>query len=240
MAKAKRWMAVADNHGDMQDGRAVKAALAFARFWKPDIRVHLGDNFDFRALRRNASDEESRDRLGNDIEAGCKFLRDYRPTHWLRGNHDERIYDAMGSDDGKLSGFAAYVSAEIESATDGVKVIPYHKRYGVLQLGHLKFIHGYHAGVSAAKQAALVYGSVLMGHVHTIDHYSVPAIERRMGRCIGCLCQLDMDYNRAQPGTLRHAHGWAYGLLYPNGDYVVWQAEDVGGRFVVAGDVREI
>ena len=40
MAKAKRWMAVADNHGDMQDGRAVKAALAFAKFWKPDRNIY--------------------------------------------------------------------------------------------------------------------------------------------------------------------------------------------------------
>lgn len=240
MAKPKRWMAVPDNHGDMQDHRAVKACLEFARYWKPDIRVHLGDCFDFRALRRNASDQESRDRLGDDIEAGCKFLRDYKPTHWLRGNHDERIYDAIKSDDGKLSGFAAYVATEIDDATRGVQVLPYDKRRGVLKLGHLKFIHGYHSGLTAAKQAALVYGSVLMGHTHTIDHQPIPALEARMGRCIGCLCKLDHDYNRAHTASLRHAHGWAYGLLYPNGDYVVWQAAEIGGKFIVAGDVREI
>lgn len=195
--KYQRWVAAPDNHGDMADPGALKAFWEFLEFWKPTIRVHLGDCFDLRCLRRKASPEEQRETTGLDIESGCAFLRKLKPTHWLRGNHDERLYDAMKSDDGKLSDFAGFVAEEVNEATKGCEIFPYDKRKGVLKLGHLKFVHGYHAGLTAARIAAQVYGSVVMGHVHTIEQYSIPGLERRIGRCCGCLCKLDQDYNRA-------------------------------------------
>lgn len=233
MAKktAIRWVAAGDNHGDELDLKAVDAFHGFVKEYKPDIRVHLGDAFNFASLRKNCSDAESRMRLGDDLAAGCEFMDKYKPTHWLRGNHDERIYDAYKGDEGPKADLAYSFTKEIESAIGKAEMFPYNKRDGVLRLGHLKLIHGYHSGITAARQAALVYGAVIMGHVHTIDHYSVPGLERRVGRAVGCLCKLDLDYNRAQANTLRQAHGWAYGLLFPGGDYTVWQAEQVGGQW---------
>lgn len=239
MAKSriKRWMAVSDNHGDRQDKHAVAAALAFAKHWKPDIRIHLGDCFDFRCLRRGADDSERRASLSDDIEAGCDFLRKYQPTHFLRGNHDERLWDLLDEDDGKLAGYARHLIEEIEDALGDAQVFPYDKRRGVLKLGHLKCLHGYNAGITAARIAGQVYGSCIFGHCHTIDQYSIAGLERRVARCIGCLCLLDQDYNRAHIQTLRQAHGWAYGLLLPNGAYTVWQAEQVSGKWHVPTDI---
>lgn len=236
---AKRWMAVFDNHGDRQDNGAVEAALAFAKHWKPEVRVHGGDCFDFRCLRKKASDFERRASLSDDMEAGCSFLRRYKPTHFLRGNHDERLWDLLDEDDGKLAGYAKHLIEEIKDALGNAQVFPYDKRRGVLRLPgtHLKILHGFHSGVTAARQAGLVYGSCIMGHVHTVDQYSLPGLERRVARAAGALCLLDQDYNRAQAQTLRQSHGWVYGLILPSGEYTVWQAEQVGGKWHVPTNI---
>jgi hypothetical protein len=90
MKGVKRWMACGDNHGDMQDDRAVAACLEFSKTWKPEIRVHWGDGFDLRCFRKNASQEESRDSIKADVEKGLEFIGKYKPTVYLRGNHCER------------------------------------------------------------------------------------------------------------------------------------------------------
>lgn len=238
--KYQRFIVVGDNHGDMQDSKACDAMFEFAKSWKPTIRVHLGDCFDFRCFRRSASDEEKRDGISDDIDAGIAFMEKFKPTHYLRGNHCERLHDVLNCDDDKLIGFAARVAREIKSSLGDAMVYPYNKRTGILRLGHLKIIHGYHSGITAARMAAQIWGSVLMGHIHTIDQFSIPGLERRIGRSIGCLCKLDQDYNRAQANTLRQAHGWGYGLLLPGGDYQYWQAEKVAGQFFYPSEVRSV
>lgn len=240
MAKYQRFIAAADNHGDMQDDSAVESFFEFCKFWKPDVRVHAGDNFDFRCLRKNATEGEKRERVNADIDAGLAFIKRFKPTHFLRGNHDERLWDAAIADDGKLADFASYVAIDIKDALGDAVMLPYCKRNGVLKLGHLKIIHGYNAGVTAARIAGQVYGSVLMFHTHSIDQYSLPGLERRIARVCGCLCKLDQPYNRSHIQTLRQSHGWAYGLLLPRGEYVVWQAEKIAGKWFLPSEVREI
>lgn len=240
MKGAKRFVFASDNHGDHADPATLTAFWEFLKFWKPEVRVHGGDCFDFRCLRKNATEGEKRDRINGDVEAGCDFLRKLKPTHWLRGNHDERLIDAAKCDDGKLADFASYLWVDIKDAAGDAIILPYDKRAGVLRLGRLKMIHGYHGGLTAARLAAQVFGSVLMGHVHAIDSFSVPGLDRRVGRCVGALCKLDQDYNRAQANTLRQANGWGYGLLLPGGEYVYWQAERVAGRWHFPSEFREV
>jgi hypothetical protein len=235
---ATRFTVAFDNHGDCIDRKAERAFFEFLKWWKPQRRIHGGDNWDFRALRRKASEDERREGLGQDLADGCDFLRRYQPTDFLLGNHDFRMWDLIGSDNKFLAGLASQVMVEIEEAIGKAAVLPYHKREGVLKVGHLKVVHGYHSGITAARQAGLVYGSCLMGHVHSIDQYSLAGLERRIARVCGCLCKLDMDYNRAQPQTLRQAHGWGYGLLFPSGSYQYWQAEEVDGKWYFPSEVR--
>lgn len=234
----ERFIAVFDNHGNEADPDACAAMFDFLAHWRPTIRIHGGDCFDFAALRRKASEEERRQDLIADVEAGCDFLARFAPTHFLRGNHDERLWDVVKGDDLKSAGLGQLLLDKIAEAVGNAAMLPYHKRDGVLRLGHLKIIHGYHAGVTASRQAALVYGSVLMGHIHAIDAYAIPGLDRRIGRACGALCRLDMDYNRAMPGSLRQAHGFAYGLLLPSGAYQVWQAESVDGQWFFPSELR--
>lgn len=233
---ALRFVFVADNHGDRADPHSVKALFEFMQFWKPEIRIHGGDCFDLRAFRKKASEEERLESIKDDVEAGLDFMARFRPTVWLRGNHDERLIDMTKCADGNLSAYARLLWGQIDDRLTLMgcsEIFPYDAKAGVLRLGHLKFVHGYHNGITAARVAAQIYGSVIMGHVHAFDEYSIPGIDRRVGRSCGCLCELRMDYNRAMPNTLRQSHGWYYGFLFPDDTFRVYQAEEIDGQWII-------
>jgi hypothetical protein len=234
-------MAVFDSHGDMIDPVAERTALAFAKEFRPTIRVHGGDALDLRWLRGRADDKERLERIEADVDAGLAFLRAFKPTHFLFGNHDHRLVKASRGVSGPTANLADRILLDLyEVLGDRCVKYPWHKRAGVMRLGaDRRVIHGFNSGLYAVRQSAIVYGNVLMGHVHSIDVFANPSLEPRVGRSCGCLCRLDMDYNEGQPGTLRQQHGFAYGLIYPNGKTLVWQAEAVDGRWLLPSELRE-
>ena len=236
-----RFTFCSDLHGDRQDPETVKAFFDFDKEWRPHHKIFGGDLIDLRALRKGASQEEKCDSMRADIDAGRDFLSRWKPTTWIRGNHDERLWEtAASAKDGIVADYAQRGCSDFETLCARLKVgmLPYHKRFGVLRIGHLKMLHGFHCGIYAARQTALVYGSALFGHIHCIDEHAIPGLERRVARAVGCLCALDLEYNSRQPNTLRQAHGWAYGVINSKtGDYFVWQAESLNGSFMVAKNV---
>lgn len=153
----------------------------------------------------------------------------------------ERLWELAEADRGVESDYAYQGVREIETFTERIKckVYPYHKTKGVVRLGStLKVMHGFASGVYAARQTALVYHSVLFGHIHVVDECSIPGLERRVARCCGCLCNLDMDYAARTPSTLRQAHGFAYGVISKRtGNYHVWIAERIGKEWVIPSDI---
>jgi hypothetical protein len=240
--KPRRWIAIFDSHGDKIHEPTARVVQEFMRVWKPTIRIHGGDAWDFRWLRKGAVEGELRELINDDMAAGMELMRWFKPTHFLRGNHDERLWDCLlpNRDDGKIRALASLLIDEIAGCLPrNCRMYPYDKRTGVMELGHLRVIHGYHSGITAAKQAAQIYGSVLMGHVHSVDQAPVPNLECVIGRACGCLCELDLGYNRAQANTLKHAHGFAYGLLHADGTYHVWQASPINGLWVMPTEFRE-
>ena len=93
MKNWERFVIVSDNHGDMIHPAVNRVAHKFINEWKPTLRIHAGDNFDFRPLRRKASEEEKRELMRSDFDAGLEFFDMLKPTHFCRGNHDERLWD---------------------------------------------------------------------------------------------------------------------------------------------------
>ena len=242
--KGQRFIVVSDNHGDMADAASVGALWSFMRDWKPEIRIHAGDNYDFRNLRKGASDDEKAASLAEDWEMGSDFLRKFfeggKSNHFLRGNHDERIYDFRGSATGVMRDYAADGIKQLESVVKRckAKMLPYDSDLGVLKLGSLSVIHGYHAGVGACRLHANIYRNCIFGHVHTIESAPVAAREPAEARSIGCLCKRDMDYINKKTGKLRWAQGWAYGLLFPDGTYQLFQTRNLAGQFYAASEVK--
>jgi predicted MPP superfamily phosphohydrolase len=224
-----------DLHGDLQDEGAVKKIIAFRKDFKPDVTVFGGDLLDLRAVRGGASEEEQNDSMLPDVAAGIKFLEEYKPNVFLWGNHDERLNMMMHSMKGTLRDLAEIQIEKINKTCRALKCkqLPYDKRKGVYQLGKLSMAHGFFAGLNVARTMANAYGSILFGHNHTIDVASIPRIEKTVGRCVGCLCQLDMPYNSKTVSSLRQAHGFAYGVVHKKtGDYYIVQAEKVGEEWI--------
>lgn len=210
--KPVRFAFAADNHGNHVCPRTAGVFFDFLKAWKPAIRIHGGDCFDFAALRKGASDEEQRGTLRDDLDAGLAFLDQFKPTHFLRGNHDERLWDLSTSDDGPLADLANSFIRDIDDALKGVRVYPYHKRDGICRIGDTAFMHGYQCGMNAARNAAMAYGKCVIGHVHTSDEQRAARHDDATGHSSGALCILDQRYNRAHVGTLRQNNGWVYGL----------------------------
>jgi predicted phosphodiesterase len=243
--QSRRFVVASDSHGDQIDATTETALLSFIADFKPQIRIHAGDVFDFRNLRRGASDDEKAHSLEDDWQMGSDFMRRFfdggRENHFLRGNHDERLWNFAHSATGLLRDYAHDGIARVEKlvAKSRAKMLPYDSRLGVLKLGALKVIHGYAAGIGAARKHAIVYRNCLFGHTHNCDVAGAESDEGvSEARGIGACCRLDMPYNAHQTGKLRHQNAFCYGLLFEDGTYQINQAKKIDGRFYVASDFR--
>lgn len=226
-----------DLHGNLQDRTVVKSLLNFCADWKPKYRVFGGDLFELTALRRGASEDEKKVSLLDDVTDSLQFVQDYKPTDFLLGNHDDRLWMLAKAAKGPISDLAQKAINDFAKQLKLVgckEPLPYDKRLGILDIGKLRMLHGFGSGINCARRMAFNYGSLLMGHLHTVDIVSVEGLEKRMARVVGCLCQLDMEFNKAMVGTLRQAHGFAYGVVHKKtGLYHVWQAERVADQWLL-------
>jgi hypothetical protein len=228
----------------MVDEVSAAALWTFIKDWKPEIRIHAGDNWDFRAMRKAASDEERQYSLEDDWTSGIDFMRRFfdggKTNHFLRGNHDERIYDYAFKTDGLTRDYALSGIQRLEStvARSKATMLPYNSRLGVLTIGNLKVVHGYHAGANSAVMHSRVYGNVLFGHVHDISVASIPGLESREARSLGCMCKLDMAYASRNTGSLKWANSWTYGLLFEDGTYQLHQTRKLNNKFYAATDFK--
>lgn len=244
-AAGQRFVVASDNHGDQHDPETRKALLGFLADFRPEIRIHAGDNWDFRNLRKGASDDEKAASLVDDWEQGTEWLREFfdggRANHFLRGNHDERLWHFAGNATGLVRDYATDGIKRVERIAKQARaaMLPYDARRGVLRLGHLKVVHGYFAGMNAARRHSISYGNVLFGHTHATDSAPVENIDGPAeARGVGCCCKIDMDYNQHSPGKLRHDNAWCYGVLFPNGTYQLFQAKKINGAFYAAENVK--
>lgn len=242
--KMKRFIVCSDIHGDMQDPIAVKALLSFTKDFNPEIRVINGDLYDLRALRKGASQEEAYGSLQEDWTAGndfaYKFYENGKENHFLRGNHDERIYHMVKNTSGIVRDYAEDGIKALEANVKRwkAKMLPYDAAHGILRLGRLKVVHGYFTGANAAQAHARTYQNVIYGHTHSIEVNAVASLEPSEARGIGCLCLRDMDYVSAKTGKLRWAQGWAYGFLFEDGTYQLFQARKINDQFHVATEIK--
>jgi predicted phosphodiesterase len=240
----KRWVCAGDVHGDKQDKGANDAFFKFADLWRPDYRIMAGDLWDFRPLRKGASPDERRESMQDDYDAGKEWLERFRPTRFLRGNHDERLWELAKYGDGLSKDYACKGVIEIEAllAKMRCQMQRYSVRENIFQIGSLKVCHGFgRSGLTAARRHAQAYGSILLFHFHTIQQSSIEGLENRIGRVCGALCQLDMEYNERNIGSLMGRHGWPYGVVNDRtGHYHMWQAEQIDGKWLVPSDIVEL
>ncbi len=238
----KSFIIASDIHGIEQDPAANKVLFDFMKLWKPDIRICNGDLWDFAALRKKASEEERRTSLREDYYAGLSWFEQFDPHFFNQGNHCVRLWDLQAANCGPMSDLATICINEFDGIRKKMKckMLPYDRRGGILEIGKLRVLHGFYCGVNAARRSAQVWGSCVVGHGHSIQLAAIEGPENRVGRMIGCLCNLDMPFQRANPASLLHRHGFAYGVIDDRkGTYQVHQAEKVGDKWLLPTGFKE-
>lgn len=239
---AKKWVYASDVHSVYQEPGANKALFEFIKSFKPHYRILGGDLWNFDCLRKGASEDERRLSLLDDYQSGLDWAKEFEPTQFLLGNHEYRMWDLALKNDGVKSDFAKQTIKEIEKEFKKFHcpIFPYNIWDGVFALGKLNFVHGFWEGKSAAQHHVEAFDNCVFGHVHTFQVYSQPNKSQRMGWASGCLCQLNLPYLYKSKSALAHANGWTYGITYDNGDFEVYQAKEVNGKFQVAKDFIEL
>jgi hypothetical protein len=232
----KRFVFGTDNHGILVNRDDAKAFFDFCKSFKPDLRIHGGDNWDMAGLRRGADPKEEGDDIEPDWQAGMEFLKEFRPQVFLLGNHDWRLWKASRDWRGATRSWAAGKIGEIEAEARKIKcrVLPYHSREGVFKYGNLSFVHGYHAGIGAIAQHARIYRSVVLGHLHSCGSVSERGVDSPTAYCVGGLGDHSkMEYAAQRTATLAWGPGWAYGVINEKtGSFRVWIAQKMDGRWI--------
>ena len=242
MSNYIRWMAVFDVHGDEQDPESVAKMFEFKeQHWKPHESIHGGDNWNFAALRKGADEYDREKSMKEDYDRGMSFLERFRPKYFCRGNHDERLWDLAEHGKGIIKDFAKQGIASIESKLHrvGVNMIPYDSKYGFFQYGRgFNFMHGYSHSVHCSKEISDGYpGVTLFGHVHAFSSFRTASFDERIGQAVGCLCDLDMNFERSRKAKLKKENGWAYGIKNTKtGHCQYWLARKTGDQWILPTD----
>jgi len=229
----EKFVACADTHGYLEDSEVVNTFLSFVDDYKPDYKFHLGDLFDFTALRKgiiNKADPDAQGDLWKDQQAAYDFLDRYRPDVITLGNHDARLWRMAGEYDATKRELARYMILEFEGILKeiGCSYLPYHIKKGVFELGELKMAHGFHCNQNSTKQHAAEYGGMFMfGHTHRAEIRKAKRNDDSIGYNIGCLCDYErMSYCSQRTATHEWRHAWAYGVVNNvSGKAHVWLAE---------------
>jgi len=242
--KETRIVVMGDNHGNHSDPETLKAILAFCKDFKPHHRVHLGDNWDLAALRRGVGANEkeaSWEALKDDIDEGSEWLAAYRPTHFLYGNHEHRIREAMYTTDSmtKLKALTKFNNQMRKAIRNsGAKVIKeYTVQEGYIDIGPITFTHGFYHGNDAIIKTAHRFNSgpgraTVMGHLHRAEQHN---LERRGGGAVwicGCACDLKLQYAERRPSTLRWQNSFM-AFRIQGEQYIGRQAHRFNGKWVM-------
>jgi hypothetical protein len=248
MKKYQTFIAVGDNHGDKCDPVAWQGMREFIKEFKPMHRIHLGDCFDFRSLRKGvtSSDNESHESLHDDLNCGYEFLDELKPTAFLYGNHEDRLnLLANNSSSGVVRDYAFDVDSDIKARLKSLgcrKIYPYHADLGVHRLGPIAFVHGYTCNRYAVEEHATHYGepggAVIMGHIHRIAASNARKHGGVVGFSGGCMClKKEMEYAKNRLATSQWGLGWTYGIVEGN-EWKVWQAHRFGSGWIWTTEIK--
>ncbi len=182
-------MFITDNHGNLAHPDRVDEAHAIQLDFQPHETIHLGDNWEFTALRRGASDSELNCDLQLDLKKGIEFLQRFKPSKVFEGNHCVRMQRLMKKPDGRLAMLASIVHAEMMEAIEeiGAEWIPFSSTTGQRKVGAHLCMHGYAYGVNAIERQR--------------NHYHMPVI-------VG-----DGHKSQMLPGRYGHAPSYMVGAL---------------------------
>ena len=230
----KRFWIGFDRHTPEHDPLVDRIVREFLQDFNPHIRVAGGDWQTVDQVSHFNS--ESKIHLREEFRLNREMLRRFGITHYLEGNHEERLRRIGGVVDERIRSLLD-LRENLELEKLGIQLLPYHPRHGVLKLGELKVLHGFYANEYVAKKTAGIYGTCVFGHCHRFQTFqSKEAFHNRVGFAVGMLGRLDQPWadDRAPMGW---AQGFAFGYLHRNGWFDLYPVRINGGRVTINGKV---
>lgn len=241
MAKAKeiRWVFASDLHGDHAHPPTLAALRHFIKDFKPHFRIFGGDLWDMRWISRHTTPTERAESTWPDIEAGLDFIDWFKPSVFMFGNHDARMFRALR--DSTHGVYRDHAKAAFEALDNSLpstcRVVPYSVFSDDVAIGDCIFTHGFAHGANAARSHLGVWNKVVHGHTHTSGATTLPGKPYpRKSYSVGTLCELDMQYNEAKMGSLAWENGWAYGFSINGATHVLTPTVQADGTIVLPMD----
>lgn len=219
-----------DRHAPYHDPKIDKIALAFLADFKPHIRVAGGDwqTVDQVSHFDNEGDIDLADEFALNREA----IRKFGITHYLEGNHEERLRRVGLKLDKRLRSLVD-LELNLRLKKQGIPLVPYHPRKGVLRFGSLKILHGFYATEYTAKKMASIYGTCVFGHTHRFQTFqSKDAFESHCGFGIGLMGKIDQPYTDAR-APLGWCQGFCFGYLHKNGYFDLYPVRIYKNRVTI-------
>jgi predicted phosphodiesterase len=248
MSKIIKVLAAGDSHGDKACPQSIKALLEYSKDFRPDIKIHLGDAFDFRALREGAGDSERNESVYDDLECGWELLSQYRPQVWLWGNHEHRINKLIESTGSALvRDRCVDIRDQMRAKAKAIgikKLFPYHAENGIYEVGPVAFAHGYSHGQAAVTKQGAHYaqrgGGFVCGHIHRLEMVALEKWKGGAAYSAGCLCKKDeMSYASHRLASARWGNGFLAGWINVHtGDWKCWLIHKVGEQWVWQTDIK--
>lgn len=244
----RKFIAYGCPHGDKVDDSCVKFLQGFIADYKPEFRINLGDNWDYRALRKgiSATDPEAFDDFEADVLKGFQTLERLQTNVLLLGNHDHRIYRLAGEYVNALAKKAAKDGVkQIETwcKTNRCKLLPYHAEKGVFRLanGNAAFVHGYSANNNSVREHAAYYanpgGILVMAHLHAPEYSPTKRHGGADGYCVGTFSDFrQMAYAEHRFATSRWGNAFIYGA-FKGGDVVASLAIKKHGNWILPNEI---
>lgn len=214
----KRAMFIGCSHGHLANPILLQEALAFAEEFRPHHRVHLGDAFDMACFRSGASG--SNDEGGNideDLHCGIKFVKEYRPTLFMFGNHEDRLVSLSNHPRDIIASAAKFALTNLEAVFDSIKCEMVH--YGTIAdlrswrlFGDTAVGHGYLFGENCTRDTVEMLGyNVIHAHDHKAKIQPGRVSRGLMGYSVGTLAEIPaMSYAKARRAT----SAWSAGIVY--------------------------
>lgn len=194
---------------------------------RPDVVVHIGDNFDMPSLSSYDKGKLSFEgrRLKADIEAGKEGLRLLlEPTKQLQqrqksakkkvytprlvfcvGNHEDR-FDRLARDNPELQGFVGVETLGLEDM--GWEVYPFLKPCVIEDIHFVHYLAnpftGKPYGGSALSQLKNVGASFVVGHKQVLDVAMLPTLDGKMR--IGLINGSCYDFDESYKGYQNNNH----------------------------------
>ncbi len=220
-----------DRHAPHHDPQVDKIALDFIADFKPHIVVAGGD---WQTVDQVSNfDNEDECTMAHEFAMNREAVRKFGVTHYLEGNHEERLRRVGGLDPRLRSMLDLETNLRLKE--QHIPLIPYHPRQGVLQFGHLRILHGFFANEYMAKKMASIYGTCVFGHTHRFQTFQAKsAFESHCGFAIGMMGKLDQPYteNRAPLGWCQ---GFCFGYIRRNGWFNLYPVRIYQGTAIIPG-----